>query len=300
MASTEKWLSIFLLFLCLAFNLKSRLENRNLTELIHAENSFAKKAFETSIKTAFLENLDSSGVLFNNAKPVNGILAYTQTPDRREELLSWYPTMAHVSSAGDLGFTSGPYQFFAERGKEPVGSGYFFSIWKRNAAGKFKVILDAGVPGLKDHANAFERSPRPDSTDYDFLPMTYSPNTKKEEPWESEKTFTELAKTDPDKAYDAFLAENSLLLWNDRQAGLSKSTNLATLAAEKIGSCGFAITDRGMSQSADLAYCYGEVTLGKGTNARRGFFVRVWHFQEAGWKIVTEEISLTQRRNPSH
>jgi ketosteroid isomerase-like protein len=282
----------FLLLLTLAFPVRSQHIDGNLTALIKAEHDFAQTAFETSIRNAFLANLDSNGVLFDHGKPINGIAAYTPVPDRRTDLLSWYPIVAHVSSSGDLGFTSGPYQFFAERGKEPVGSGYFFSIWKKNAAGHFKLMLDGGVAASKNHADAFKSNPRPDSTAYDFLRMNPSPKTKDAGPWEAELAFVATAASDPQEAYKQYLAEHSLMLRNDQHAGLSKPVNLSIIAREQNVVYQFKKTGQGISQNGDLAYCYGEATLTTGQEARRGFFVRVWHFQQDAWKIVTEEISL--------
>lgn len=133
--------------LCLGcvYSGRSQQVDPDLSLLIREEKAFAAKAVEADVPTAFLAYLDSSGVIFNGEGAVNGVAQYSQAPKGGKDLLKWYPVIGHVSQGGDMGFTSGPFQFFADRAQTAVGSGYFFSVWKKNSAGQFKVVLDGGV-----------------------------------------------------------------------------------------------------------------------------------------------------------
>jgi uncharacterized protein (TIGR02246 family) len=61
--------------------------------------------------------------------------------------LAWEPDRAVVSTAGDLGWTSGRYQSTSPGPQEPATSaGRYLTIWRRQADGTLKVDLDTGVP----------------------------------------------------------------------------------------------------------------------------------------------------------
>jgi ketosteroid isomerase-like protein len=58
--------------------------------------------------------------------------------------LSWEPTTASASKAGDLGYTSGTYQFSmtGPDGKPIPDKGKYVVVWKKDASGKWKVVAD--------------------------------------------------------------------------------------------------------------------------------------------------------------
>ncbi len=60
--------------------------------------------------------------------------------------LTWTPVDAGISSSGDLGWTSGTYEFRSvdKDGKPTVSHGKYTSIWKKQPDGGWKVVLDMG------------------------------------------------------------------------------------------------------------------------------------------------------------
>ncbi|MEO8348727.1 MAG: DUF4440 domain-containing protein [Acidobacteriota bacterium] len=63
--------------------------------------------------------------------------------------LKWQPTEVHVSASGDLGYSIGTYERMS---KDPTGrptsaTGTYVSIWRRQADGKWRAVLDIGTPG---------------------------------------------------------------------------------------------------------------------------------------------------------
>ncbi len=62
--------------------------------------------------------------------------------------LTWSPDIAEVSQAGDLGFTSGPYEISLKRpdGTRAQERGRFASVWRRQPNGAYQVIFDIGSP----------------------------------------------------------------------------------------------------------------------------------------------------------
>ena len=66
----------------------------------------------------------------------------------RSVFLKWAPTEVEVSSSGDLGYSIGDY---VRVGKDRSGNpesvtGSYVSIWRKQADGKWKIVLDIGSP----------------------------------------------------------------------------------------------------------------------------------------------------------
>lgn len=58
--------------------------------------------------------------------------------------ISWQPLRAQVSRSGDMGYTSGAYQmtFNDASGKPITDKGKYATVWKKQADGSWKVLLD--------------------------------------------------------------------------------------------------------------------------------------------------------------
>jgi ketosteroid isomerase-like protein len=66
--------------------------------------------------------------------------------DDKNNQLIWTPVGADISNSGDLGYTFGTYEFHSKDkdGKPSVDYGKYTSIWKKQADGSWKVVLDMG------------------------------------------------------------------------------------------------------------------------------------------------------------
>ena len=62
--------------------------------------------------------------------------------------LAWKPTFAEISRSGDLGYTTGTYESRGKdaQGKPTLRTGRYVTIWKKQADGSWKVVLDTGHP----------------------------------------------------------------------------------------------------------------------------------------------------------
>ena len=80
---------------------------RTIDGLINAEKSFAAYSVANGTKEAFLKFLDSSGIIFDQGKPVNGIESWSKR-EKRAGVLNWFPQYAEIAYSNDFGFTTGP------------------------------------------------------------------------------------------------------------------------------------------------------------------------------------------------
>src|ERR1043166_776999 len=105
--ATSTCFALLLSSLVLAQKESVRTQNRR--ALVEMEHAFAKAAATKGTRDAFLEFLADDGIIFQPA-PVNGKKYWTERQPRKG-LLSWEPAFGAVSGAGDLGYTTGPWEF---------------------------------------------------------------------------------------------------------------------------------------------------------------------------------------------
>ncbi len=87
--------------------------------------------------------MSDSGFIFQ-AGPVLG-KKFWQEAEQGTDLLTWEPIFADISSSGDLGYTTGPWEFRTKRDDtNPVAGGYYVSVWKKEN-NNWKVALDIGI-----------------------------------------------------------------------------------------------------------------------------------------------------------
>jgi ketosteroid isomerase-like protein len=127
---------------------RESVRNENRRALVQMEHDFAKAAAAKGTRDAFLEFLADDGILFQPGT-VNGKKWWTERPPRKG-LLSWTPIFADVARSGDLGYTTGPWEFRPNGPDDkPVAFGQYFTIWKKQNDGSWKAVLDRGVSSEK-------------------------------------------------------------------------------------------------------------------------------------------------------
>src|SRR5262249_31911941 len=61
-------------------------------------------------------------------------------------LLAWQPAFAGMAASGDMGFTTGPWEFKGDiKDEKPVGYGHFVTVWKKQADGSWRFVVDLGI-----------------------------------------------------------------------------------------------------------------------------------------------------------
>ena len=118
--------------------------NAALHSLESAERAFAAASAAKGIKPAFLEYLAADAVVFRPTV-TNGRKAFESQPASQAKL-TWEPAYAEVSAAGDLGYTTGPWELHLPPDRNlPPSYGHFVSVWKKSRGGPWRVAVDIGV-----------------------------------------------------------------------------------------------------------------------------------------------------------
>lgn len=115
-----------------------------LDSLVAAERAFASASVAKGTREAFIMNLADDGILFR-PHAVKG-KQWMMNQQARPGLLTWQPIYADVSASGELGYTTGPWEFRRNGPDDKeVAHGNFISLWKKQADGTWKVVVDTGI-----------------------------------------------------------------------------------------------------------------------------------------------------------
>ncbi|MGZ8253785.1 MAG: YybH family protein [Burkholderiaceae bacterium] len=124
-------------------------------DVLAADRAFAALARVKGARTAFTEFADPQAVMFRaGVGPVKGIDAIGRAfEDPPAAAPVWEPEAAEVAASGDLAYTWGPFTWTPVpdgplAGKPPL-TGYYVSIWKKQPDGRWKWVVDLGVPAPK-------------------------------------------------------------------------------------------------------------------------------------------------------
>jgi ketosteroid isomerase-like protein len=119
-------------------------------DLMNEDRAFSKMSEEKGMKYAFLEYIDSNGVLLRtNEPPIVGADAidYLIQQNDTTYTLKWEPKDGAVARSGEMGYTYGIYALKPTE-KDTIIYGTYVSIWKKEAGGKWKFVLDTGNEGI--------------------------------------------------------------------------------------------------------------------------------------------------------
>lgn len=251
----------------------------HISEVVEAERAFARAAQTDGVNAAFLRHSAPDSLVFQpGPKPARAALASNPLPPVP---LSWWPVYAGIAASGDLGFTTGP--FVAGSG-ERRGHGWYFTIWRRQADGSLRWVLDHGPPTR-------EAAPYgPDS------PVAVLPAGERSRRGSAFATVQAAeARLAADLAVDAraalprFLAADGRLMRVGPQPAVGAAAWAPLLAAgpETIES---APLGGAASAAGDLAYTYGTARWQRNGAPVGGHYVRIWQRRAGGWKLIVDNM----------
>jgi ketosteroid isomerase-like protein len=260
--------------------------NAALTDMMRTEQRFAARALVVGWKQAFLEYFADTAVAFNGDQTEPAKDQFRRQPDPpKDRRLIWEPRYGDISSSGDLGYLTGPVRRIVpgQNNGQPYHSLYA-SVWRRQADGSYKVVMDMGVPtpGPVMFADGFTAAQRTD---------VYAGRTTPEAAAKSLKTtdaaLTNAARSGQADAYRGHLAPNVRFHRPEAMPIVGEDAALKWLAGQPryvSGEAKYAET----SMAGDLGYTYGTYAL-PGNQDSHGFYVRVWTRGRDGvWRVALD------------
>lgn len=251
----------------------------DLSALFQAERDFAQRCGEVGIRASFLEFFAAEGIAFR-PHPVKYHEAVKDRPAPPNPLayeLLWEPIFGEVSAAGDLGYDFGPSVYTDKTATPPTPQhGFFFSIWKKQTDGPWKVALDLGIQ--TNTAYAGSRAATTTSAKPKAKATFANAEAAHTSLLAAERAFaTAVQKDGAIKAFETFMCHDARILRNGSQPLIGREAMLSYFTATPFMST-WEPQFAGVAQSGDLGYTYGQYELQKaeGTRAEKGYYVHVW------------------------
>lgn len=264
-------------------------------ELVATERRFSETCARVGFRASFLEFLADDGLHFapGPTRMRDQLLAQPAEPEDFQ--LTWEPSFADVAASGDLGYTVGPYTVVENRGTAGQSERYgtFFSVWRRDATGAWKLANDAGV-----------RSPERTTVRRVVTAPEGVPSSAAEAP-RAAAALRELdAALLASSAGDRRAAYEPLI---DPAARLHRSGAMPVFGREAIlgfldregGSLTGEVLGAVASRAGDLGYSWGRYVLRPASGEPvEGYYVRMWKRTANGWRIVVDTANRVPPPSP--
>jgi ketosteroid isomerase-like protein len=263
-----------------------------LTAMVETERAFAARALQIGWKQAFLEYFADDAVGFDGGRAGLAKEQFRASPEPPKDLqLIWEPRYGDVSASGELGYLTGPVRNIlpSRNNGQPRHSSYF-SIWKRQRNGSFRVVMDVGTPtpGPVSFAPGFTWAPHASrfTGEYDERTPPLSA---------ADSVMNSALRTSQAAAYRDRLAPGARLHRRNVMPIVGDRAILRWAASQPR----YAAADSRYAeaaQSGDLGYTWGTYIIGAaGRRAREeGFYTRVWVRERNGQWTIAAEITQPQ------
>ncbi|MGH7742408.1 MAG: DUF4440 domain-containing protein, partial [Candidatus Eiseniibacteriota bacterium] len=204
--------------------------------------------------------------------------------------LVWEPLAGEVSRSLDLGWLTGPFSYLDGKGQRHHG--VYFSIWRRDADGLWRVALDAGIgtPGpVPEFSDSLFRAAG-GSRSADSLTAEQAERSEAQLRG-AEAEFLAAQTRDARAAYAASLADFARLHRYGRVPLTARDSILAAVAREGGWTSAHVIRAE-VSAAGDLGWTFGALKRRDGAAVRDAAFTRVWRRDAQGrWRIVVDVLS---------
>jgi ketosteroid isomerase-like protein len=277
-------------FLCMMSNIGMAEQRKRGTiqSLVEAEKAFAAMASEKGFRDSFLANFTEEGIAFTPA-PGRSNEALRKLPPPPpgppKNKLKWHPDFSDISAAGDLGYNTGPFWVEGPGGKDlGQNQGYFFSLWRMQPDGNWKVVLDIGA-----------RASLPDAQR--VLPWKQA-TTKGYSPKKNEARDQQIAHLRATEVagqswslehYESVLATESRFHTDGALPVLGAKQILDRFRTQAMSNIVFEAMFADVADSNDLGYTYGSYALQGASSSEKGYYTHVWKRNPKGkWELTAE------------
>jgi ketosteroid isomerase-like protein len=201
--------------------------------------------------------------------------------------LAWQPAYAVMSGAGDLGWTTGPWQWRSDASKKkPEDTGSYTTLWRRQPDGTLKVVLDLGI----SHAAPPAGTPAPEPV-LRTLPGTRStrgPLSDRRALWKADADYARVtAEQGHAAAFAAVAADDVRLHREGRVPVQGRDAARDTLAADSRPQQ-LMSTAQYIADSGDLGYTYGTLVARGAAGADSCYYLHIWHRDGRAWQLAFE------------
>jgi ketosteroid isomerase-like protein len=257
-----------------------------LHDMVKTEQAFSKMAEEKNTRDAFLAFIADDGLLFRPGA-VNGkkwMLEHPAPPpkDDKKPLLAWQPAYAGMAASGDMGFTTGPWEAKADiKDEKPGAYGHFMTVWKKQADGSWKFVVDLGISHPQSGGPQTAWTPPVTSKKETFKRVDVT-NARKSL-LDRDQAYAIAATLGVAEAFRDFASPDVRLYRANNLPYLGRDASVEALA-KTTGEVKWQVIAADVSQAGDLGYTHGTYEAGN----ERGSYVRIWKKENGQWRIIMD------------
>jgi ketosteroid isomerase-like protein len=264
-----------------AGSLSGQADGQALQRMVATERAFAAATEQVGVRDGFLSFFADDAVAIRRGAQVtleparDGLAAQPLPKLPLANTLLWEPYTGHVSADGTLGWLTGAFVNFNQAQKTPVGQGAYFSVWKRQPNGTWRVWLDEGIrlPQIWKDASPFRVAPEPEAG------SAGGPSETIDE--------AERAVAASGEVWRARLAAGVRLHRDGVMPLVGREAVIAWAAP--VSRIAYTLLRTETAGSGDLAITIGAYELTAASGPERGSWVRAWKRDSTGrWRIVFE------------
>jgi ketosteroid isomerase-like protein len=265
-----------------------------LQQMVLTEQSFSKTAEVKNTRDAFMEFIADDGLLFrpgavNGKKWMNEHPA-PPPPAGKRPLLAWQPAFAGMAAAGDLGFTTGPWEAKGDiKDEKPAGYGHFVTLWKKQSDGNWRFVVDLGIshPESGGPLTIWDVKDNPSSKTVKTVDIA----SATEALLQRDRAYAdEVSKNSLATSFHTFASKDARLYLPDHLPYIGRDLSDKALESRK-GEVKYQPIGGDVSRSDDLGYTHGtyeRTDPGDSTKVEKGSYVRIWKKQGNVWQIVLD------------
>jgi ketosteroid isomerase-like protein len=307
--------------------------DEHLDSLVDVEKAFSALSVEKGMKVAFLAYLADDAILFRPA-PIPGRRSWESRANPPGTLI-WDPSYAEVSAFGDLGVSTGPWEYRPPDSTHgEIGYGQFVSIWRRmDEEGPWAVAVDLGVSHAKPAAGlgniTFEAGPEhpipppeksgarafgfgvgvvgsvggvsvgvADSPFDDESRQVMAHQMHRMMSAERRLAY-ELRSKDPGKAWPKLVTSDVRVLRNGSEPAVGMTAGLERAGTTRLRAADFRAHGHGVAGALDMGFSYGIAlrTPQDATKPDTAGYLHVWRRDGSGeWKLSLDVESAYPKR----
>jgi ketosteroid isomerase-like protein len=231
------------------------------------------------------------GLLFRPGA-VNGkkwMLEHPVPPSDKKPLLAWQPAFAGMAASGDMGFTTGPWEAKPDINDEkPSGYGHFVTVWKKQADGSWKFVVDLGISHPQSGGPQAHWEPAASSRTENFKPIDVA--VSRESLLNRDRKYAaEVLSQGLGKTFSAYAAPDVRLYRHGGIPFIGRKASSEAIAKTK-GQVTWQPIASDTSSAGDLGYTHGTYDVADDTKKviEHGSYVRIWKKQNGVWQIVMD------------
>ncbi|RVU01251.1 nuclear transport factor 2 family protein [Mucilaginibacter limnophilus] len=258
--------------------------------VIDAEQNFQKLIARKGIKDGFLAVADPEGIVFKpNAVNIN---QFYGTIDKQPGKLTWEPKIARIAANGDLAFTAGPYVYQNSKNEEDKVYGQYVSVWRTDASGKLKLLIDAGIQHPEPEKEVIQDIKDPDAS------KAAAPN---KDPFKgkniilaTDRQFNNALLKSTVGSYKEFLSPEGRFYFPGFEPMTGQDQVMRFVESQAIFITAETV-NAGRAGSNDLAFSHGTARIKKGNIVSNFNYVRIWEIdKDFKWNMILEIFSAVE------